>query len=400
VSSTPESLPPAQAPVAVPAPAVAVPRLSLRRLGGLLAIAVVAGATVALLPWINAERRAVIVVSQTSSQPIVSWVVGLLTARPKTEETTIGGAPATIVEPGRGGSWHAVLLLPGTADRGRANPDVLRLGKALARAGYLVAIPDLPGTADGEIVPETVQAAVNAGVDLAHRSDVKGGEIALAGSWAGASLALLAAEDPLLAPRVSVVAAVAPWSAEPNALRLATTGYVLDGGQVKRYAASPRLSLVAAKSLVAALGPGIERSQLLQLLQGVAPNDPDPLKVVRGLSTAGMAPDAAAVVRLLGNTQPTAFDGLYAALPDALHAQIERLSPLVGASQLQGQVELAVAGDDSYAPASESHALGRASPNVHVFVTGSVKNGLPSLSIGNALSTNAWLLGALRAAGA
>jgi dienelactone hydrolase len=394
VSSTPESVPRAQAPAA----AVAVPRLSLRRLGGLAAIAVVAGATVALLPWINAERQAVIVVSQTSSQPIVSWVVGLLTASPKTEETTIGGAPATIVKPGRGSSWHAVLLLPGTADRGRANPEVLRLAKALARAGFLVAVPDLPGTADGEIVPDTVQAAVNAGVDLAHRSDVKGGEIALAGSWAGASLALLAAEDPLLAPRVSVVAAVAPWSAEPNALRLATTGYVLDGGQVKSYPASPRLSLVAARSLVAALGPGTERTQLLQLLQGVAPNDPDPLKVVRGLSTATKTPEAAAVVRLLGNTQPTAFDGLYADLPDSLHAQIERLSPLVGASQLQGKVELAVAGDDSYAPASESDALGRASSNVHMTVTDAVKNGLPSPSIGSALSTNSWLLGALRAA--
>src|SRR5262249_2585391 len=159
-------------------------------------------------------------------------------------------------------------------------------------------------------------------------------------------------------PRVSVVAAVAPWSAEPNALRLATTGYVLDGGQVKRYPASPRLSLVAAKSLVAALGPQTARNPLLQLLQGVAPHDPDPLKAVRGLSTAGMPQDAAAVVRLLANTQPTAFDGLYADLPDSLHTQIERLSPLVGASQLQGKVELAVAGDDRYAPASEAHALG------------------------------------------
>ena len=363
---------------------------------GLLACAL--GATVAFWPWIDAQRRAAILLSGTSPTPVLSWVLRTATGSPKIEQTTLGGAPATLLQPAHGSSWHAVLLLPGTADQGRDNPRVMKLAKAIARAGYLVGVPDLPGMADGEIVPASVQATIDAAVGLSERGDASGGQVALVGAWSGASVALLAAEDQLLAPRVSVVAAVAPWAAMPDALRLATTGFVLDGGQLKAYSADPKLALVTAKSLAASLPASTDRSQLLQLLQGVSPTDPDPLKVVRGLALGGMTPAAAAVVSLLGNTHAPSFDGFYAALPESLHAEIEKLSPLVGASQLEGRVEIAVAGNDRYAPVTESQALERASPHVHVTVTGGVRNGLPAPGIGDAFSTDAWLVRVLKAA--
>jgi hypothetical protein len=113
-------------------------------------------------------------------------------------------------------------------------------------------------------------------------------------------LALLAAEDPLLAPRVTSVAAVAPWAAGPNQLRLATTGFALTDGKLVPYKTDPALALYSTRSLVAALGPSTDREQLLQ---GVPANDPDPLRLVRGLALDSLFPDAAAVVHLLANTR-------------------------------------------------------------------------------------------------
>lgn len=195
------------------------------------------------------------------------------------------------------------------------------------------------------------------------------------------------------------MAGVAPWTAVPNLIRLATTGFSLDGGALKVYQADPFLSLAVGRSLVAALRPSTARTQLLDLLHGVDRRDPDPLRAVRGLAVGNLPPDAAAVTRLLANRHPTVFDSLYAALPDYLHAEIERLSPLVGAAQLEAPVELATAGHDRFAPLTESRALQRASPHVHVTVSGAVKDGLPDPSFGDAFGANAFIVRTLRAAG-
>ncbi len=372
--------------------------MRVRRLVLLGLLAVTAAATVVFWSWIDAQARAVVVLSGTSPTPVVSWAVRLATGEPRAERAAIGGASVTIVRPGRGHRWPAVVLFPGAARAGRDDPSVQRLANALARAGYLVVVPELPGAADGELGDATVRAAVDVAVETAHRDDVSGADVALAGAWGGGTVALLAAEDSLLGPRVSVVAAVSPWAAAANALRLATTGFVLSGGQLQPYDADPLLSLTAAKSLVAALPGGSDREQLRQLLQGVPPGDPDPLRVVRGLALANLTPPAAAVVRLLENTHAPSFDSLYGELSSSVRAAMERLSPLVTAPGLQARVEIAVAPHDRFAPADESRALQRASPRVHVTVTGSVSNGLPDPSLTQALATDGFVVRALRAA--
>jgi hypothetical protein len=289
------------------------------------------------------------------------------------------------------------VLVPGVVPQGRLNPEIARVARGLARAGLIVFVPDLPGMAEGQIVPQTVRSAVDVASEVLRRPDVMGGQVGFAGAWAGAAVGLLAAADPVLAPRISVVAGIAPWGAAPNLIRLATTGFALEGGQPTAYSASPALALMVGRSLVAALVPSTSRQQLLELLGGVSPADPDPLRVVRGLAVASLDPDAAAVVDLLANRHPTVFDQLYAALPQYLKPDLEQLSPLVGAAQLQARVELATAGHDRIAPASESLALQRASSHVHITKTGAVSSGLPDPSFGESFATNAWLVRALRA---
>ncbi len=364
------------------------------RLISLAVLAIVAAATVVFWSYIDAQRRAVIVLSTTSPKPVLSWAVRVVTAEPHSEDTSLAGVVTTIYYPGGGGSRHAVVLIPGVVPQGRLNPDVQRIARGLARAGLIAFVPDLPGMADGQIVPQTVRSAVDLAGEVLRRPDVKGGQVAFAGAWAGATVGLLAAEDPVLAPRISVVAGIAPWGAAPNLIRLATTGFALEQGSPSAYQASPTLGLTVGRSLVAALKPSASRQQLLELLGGVSPTEPDPLRVIRGLAVAGLDPDAAAVVSLLANRHPTVFDQLYASLPQYLKTDLEQLSPLVGAAQLRARVELATSSHDEISPPSESLALERASPQVHVTKTGSVAHGVP----GGGFASNAWLVRALRAA--
>lgn len=363
---------------------------------GLLAAAL--AATVVYWPWIDAQRRAAIVLTTSGRTPFLSWAMRVITDDPKAEETTLAGTPTTLIRPGHGKRWRAVLLVPGTTPAGRFQADAKRLARALARAGYLVFVPDLPGLSAGEITEAARRAVIEVALEAVRRDDVVNGEIALAGSRAGASLALLAAEDPILAPRVTVVAGVAPWAALPQVIRLATTGFYFDDGELKPHESDPFLALAVARSLVAALPAGPDRQSLLGALEAVPRDSTDPLAALRNLPTAGLGADATAVVRLLTNRHPTTFDTLYAGLPEELKAQIERLSPLVGAAQIEAPVELATAGHDAYFPAAESEALQRASSHVHLEFSRGVRRGMPTLSFAGLFSVDRWLVRALKAA--
>jgi len=115
-------------------------------------------AALVLRSWVAAQTRAVIVLSRTSNTPLVGWLVGVVTDEPRAEDMMIAGQPATLVRPGAGRSWRAVVFVNGVTRLGRHHPDVERLARALARAGYLVAVPDPPGLRQGTLTLRTLAA--------------------------------------------------------------------------------------------------------------------------------------------------------------------------------------------------------------------------------------------------
>src|SRR6266705_4162571 len=125
-----------------------------------IALFVIVGLVAALVlrSWVAAETRAVIVLSRTSNTPVVGWLVGVVTDEPRAEDTMIAGRPTTLVRPGAGGSWRPVVLGNGVTRLGRHHSDVERLARALARAGYLVAVPDPPGLRQGTLTLRTLAA--------------------------------------------------------------------------------------------------------------------------------------------------------------------------------------------------------------------------------------------------
>jgi pimeloyl-ACP methyl ester carboxylesterase len=173
----------------------------------------------------------------------------------------------------------------------------VRLATALARAGQRVLVPDVSGIDRGEIGDRGVAATLRV-------AGAASGRFAFFGVSVGTTLGLLAAEQPTVAERVSVVAGTAGYVDLPDLIRIATT---------QRFESSPFLfECVDCSVRAAAAGETIEA--------------------------------------LLANRDPARFDALYAALPGGVRAAIERLSPTHGAERLRAPVLILADPNDKYFP--------------------------------------------------
>ena len=331
--------------------------------------------------WIDAQARAVVVLSSVLEPPVLAPAVRGVTAEPRFEETLVAGNPTLVARPGGEGPWPAIFFVNGMIPQGRKLPEVRHVAGGFARAGYLVVVPDLPGLTADTLTPHTASETLDVARAVSGWQDARGGEVGLVGVSTGATLSLLAAEKEGLEGRVSVVAGVAPYTDIKTVVSIATTGYYRREGEEVRYKADPFLSYVIARSLISALPAGQDRTTLLTEMNGVNRLDPDPLAGLRNRRLDDLGPEAQSVVELLANEDPYRFDGLYAALPAQVRADLSKLSPLAGAKRLEAPVELASGPHDKYFPISESYAISRIAPDCRVTVSGALDHAQPGFSL-------------------
>jgi pimeloyl-ACP methyl ester carboxylesterase len=354
--------------------------LQLRRL---LLLALLGGAVVLVVAgwsWIDAQARAAVVLSSVLETPVLTPAVQALTREPNVEDTVFAGRPALVATPAGEGPWPAVLFVNGTIPEGHMYPEVQNLARGLARAGYLVVVPDLPGLTSDEITEETVSSTVEAARAIADRPDARDGRVSLIGVSTGATLSLLAAEDPEVSERVSGVAGIAPYTDIRTVLNIATTGHYWDGENFAPYEADPFLSYVIARSMLAALPSGEDRDVLRGELEEVDRLDPNPLAGFHERSTDDLSVEARGVVELLANTDPEHFDERYEALSPEMRMKMEKLSPLAGHGQIAVPVELASGPRDKYFPVSESFAIERIAADYRVTVSEAIDHSEVSFS--------------------
>ena len=331
--------------------------------------------------WIDAQARAVVVLSSVLEPPVLTPAFQGVTAEPRFEETLVAGNPTLVARPGGEGPWPALFFVNGAVPQGRKLPEVRRLAEGFARAGYLVVVPDLPGLTEVTITPETASETLDVALAVSGWRDARGGEVGLVGASTGATLSLLAAEKDDLEGRVSVVAGVAPYTDIETVLSVATTGHYKRDGEVVSYEVDPFLSYAIARSLISTLPPGEDRETLLAEMSGINRLDPEPLAGLRDRRLGDLGADARRVVELLANEDPYRFGGLYAGLPAGVRADLNKLSPLAGNERLEAPVELVSGPHDKYFPVSESYAISRIAPDHHVTVTGALDHAKLSLSL-------------------
>jgi pimeloyl-ACP methyl ester carboxylesterase len=190
----------------------------------LAVLAVLVGILLVFWSWVDAQARAVVVISTVLDAPVLTPAAEAVSGEPRFGEATVAGNPALVARPAGEGPWPAVFFVNGTVPEGRKLPEARRLAEGFARAGYLVVLPDLPGLMEDRITPETVDETAEVARAVSGRPDAAGGEVSMVGISTGATLALLAAERPGAGERVSLVAGVAPYSDIRTILNVATTG--------------------------------------------------------------------------------------------------------------------------------------------------------------------------------
>jgi pimeloyl-ACP methyl ester carboxylesterase len=359
----------------------------LRRPFYLVLLAVVIGLSVSYWSWVDAQARAVVVISSVLDAPVLTPAAEAVSGEPGFEDVPVAGNPTLVVRPAGEGPWPAVFLVNGTVPEGRKLPEVRNLAEGFARAGYLVVVPDLPGLTEDRITPQTADATTQVAREISERPDVEDGKVALVGVSTGATLALLAAEDSALRGKISLVAGVAPYSNIKTVLNVATTGhYRRSDGELAQYEATPFLSYVVARSLVATLPAGEDRRTLSAELETTGRESPDPLSALRSRQTDDLGPDARSVVGLLANREPERFDALYTDLPAEARHDLEELSPLAGTGRIRAPVELATGPHDRYFPPSQSYALERVAPERRVTVTGALDHARLDVSLEDILA--------------
>jgi predicted esterase len=140
--------------------------------------------------------------------------------------------PATVFRPSRGPrllpGW---VVLHGLTRPGRAHPSLQRFARAVASAGNIVFVPEIPEWRDLHVAPAvaigTIQQAVRA---LQQRDDVRHEHVGLFGFSFGATQALIAAADEETARLLAGVAAWGGYGDLRRLFRFGLTGeHELDG---------------------------------------------------------------------------------------------------------------------------------------------------------------------------
>jgi pimeloyl-ACP methyl ester carboxylesterase len=137
-----------------------------------------------------------------------------ITGPPRREPLAVVGAE---VDRWRVRQGSALVLVHGYAPAGKDEPRVQQAAALLARVGYDVAVPTIPGLTRGRLRPDDVQTVV---ATLAARST----PTAIVAVSVGAGPALLAAADPTVRDRVHVVLSLGGYASAPELLRFFLTG--------------------------------------------------------------------------------------------------------------------------------------------------------------------------------
>jgi hypothetical protein len=107
----------------------------------------------------SASARTVVLLAIVLDVPVLARIVRALTPEPRTEVLDVDGVPVELVLPSGEGQWPAFHFVNGAHPERRQEPIVRRVTHGLARAGFVVALPDLPGLGEGELTPRTFQGA-------------------------------------------------------------------------------------------------------------------------------------------------------------------------------------------------------------------------------------------------
>jgi pimeloyl-ACP methyl ester carboxylesterase len=287
-----------------------------------------------------------------------------------------------------------LVLVPGAAQAGKDDPRLQALAKSLARARFLVLVPDLPGPRQLKISAADADGIADAITYMAERGGTPAGrQVGVAAISYGVGPAILAGLRPEVGDKVRFILGLGAYYDTRAMITYITTGAYRDpdsGGWLR----SPPLDYakwVFVLSNVDRLQSATDRAALSAMAHRRLRDPAAPIQdLIRGLG-----PEGRALLTLLLNDDPARVDGFIADLPATVRADIAALS-LKGRdlAPLAGKLILIHGRADRMIPYTESAALAAAAPGTQLFLVNGFSHVDPD---GIPLSGQRTLVAAMRA---
>lgn len=255
----------------------------------------------------------------------------------------------------------ALVLVPGLVPRGKDDPRLVAFAETLARARFLVLVPDLPGFREQRVGPEDAETIADAVDVLAARCFAPQArpEVGLAAISYAAGPAVLAMLDHDAERRVRLLLAIGGYHGTTATMTFFTTGHHREApGEGWRHRPPNPYGKWAFVLANADRLPTPADREGLAAIAGRKLQDPE--ADVADL-TGQLGPEGRSVMALIDNRDPDRVPALIAALPPGLRANIEALDlARRDLSGLDAAVILIHGRDDPVIPSSESRALAAA----------------------------------------
>jgi len=256
----------------------------------------------------------------------------------------------------------ALVAVPGAVPLAKDDPRLVAFATTLARAGFAVLAPEMPGFRQMRVRPSDSREIADAFGYLAGRPELSPGGRAgmFAFSYAVGPAVLAALEDDIR-DQVRFVVGLGGYHDLPRAMRFFTTGWFEHAGQWRQITPDDTGRMVLVYASLDYLTQAAADRAVFERMVELRSRDPQaeltPLAV--GLSVEGKAVYALAV-----NPDPARFPDLLAGLPEAMRADMERLNlARHDLTPLKARLLLVHGRNDNLIPWPESLALAAAVPD-------------------------------------
>jgi pimeloyl-ACP methyl ester carboxylesterase len=261
-----------------------------------------------------------------------------------------------------------LVLVPGLSPDGKDDARLVALAESLARARFLVLVPDLDAARKLQISLDDARQIGDAATHLAEMTAPDGfNGVGIAAVSYAVGPAMIAALEPEVEPHVSFVLGLGGYYDTTEMLTYLTTGsYRLPGtGRWRQHQVEPGGMWVFVLSNLDRIESAADRQRLHEMAERRL-RDPDaPIEDL----AAKLGAEGGSIYALLANRDPDQVPSLIAGLPTAMRADLDALSLRKrNLTPLAGRVILIHGEEDSVIPFTESEELANAIGKVELFL--------------------------------